>query len=187
MRSAGNRGMLRPITSGDSVMLRWISGQKVLWVASGLIVGLVLGATLPHSPVHATATSQQEQILIATGPVDSDGEAVFVLNGQEGILYAWVICPGAGFNAYQHAVGADFGAPANAKYVMVTGAQNFKPRAGGATFANCVVFVGELTTGKLVSYTLPWNIAQRTRPQGTGGAFIKGAEFQFARVPRREE
>ncbi len=170
-------------------MLRRIIGQKVVWVAIGILIGVMLGATLPNSPIHAAATSQQDQILIATGPVDGEGEAVFVLNGNEGILYGWILCPPGGSYGYTHTIGADFGNPANAKYVMVTGAQQFKPRPGGASLANLVVYVGELTTGKLYAYTLPWNGTMRARAVAAagGGNFIKGYEFQFSRVPKREE
>ncbi|MBI1904126.1 MAG: hypothetical protein HYS13_23775 [Planctomycetia bacterium] len=166
-------------------MVRQISRQRGVWVAVGVAVGVVLGAALPHSPIHATASSERETFVICTGMVDSDGEAVFTLDSLTGSLRAWVFSPGAGFTYYQHEVLGDFGVQAGkGKFAMVTGLQQNRARVGGVPYANCVLYVAEQETGKLVAYGIPWNQAWRNRPPpaGTVGSFIKQGEAEIRKV-----
>ena len=50
----------------------------------GIVIGAVVAANLaglwPQTPVHATATHGQENFAIATGPIGTDVEAVYILD-----------------------------------------------------------------------------------------------------------
>ena len=77
-------------------MYQHLIRNRVLWLGAGLLMGLVVSGVLPHSPAHATASSQLENLVIATGNVDSDGEAVFILDALSGDVMGWVLNPNTG-------------------------------------------------------------------------------------------
>jgi hypothetical protein len=171
-------------------MVRQVFQQRGAWVAVGVAVGVVFGAALPHSPIHAVGSSERDNIVICTGTVDGDGEAVFTLDSLTGSLRAWVFSPGAGFTFYQHDVLGDFGIQGGkGKFAMVTGVQQNRARVGGVPYANCVLYVAEQDTGKLVAYAIPWNPAWRNRPPpaGTVGGFIKQGEAEIRKLIVRPE
>ncbi len=67
------------------------SHRRILLPALTLLIGLCLGGYLPHTPLHAVATDRTETYIIATGLLDSDVEAVFVLDCLTGDLLAAVL------------------------------------------------------------------------------------------------
>lgn len=158
-------------------MFQHLYGNRVLWLGAGLVMGLAISGVLPHSPAHATASSQLDNLVISTGAVDGDGEAVFILDALSGDLMGWVINPNNGaFTAvYKYNVLRDLGVdPSKSpKYVMVTGTQNFRRGAGGVQMANSVIYVAELTTGKMLALGFPWNRGLRNSTQTYAGAFVK--------------
>jgi len=158
-------------------MFQHLYGNRVLWLGVGLVMGLAVSGVLPHSPANASASSQLDNLVIATGAVDGDGEAVFILDALSGDLMGWVINPNTGtFTAgFKYNVLRDLGVDPSKgpKYVMVTGSQNFRRGAGGVQMANSVIYVAELTTGKMLALGFPWNRALRSGAQTYTGAFMK--------------
>lgn len=158
-------------------MFQHLYGNRVLWLGIGLIVGLAVSGVLPHSPANATASSQLDNLVIATGSVDGDGEAVFILDALSGDVMGWVLNPTTGtFTAgFKYNVIRDLGVDASKgpKYVMVTGTQNFRRGAGGVQMGSSVLYVAELTTGKMIALGFPWSRALRSSPQPYTGAFMK--------------
>jgi hypothetical protein len=84
---------------------RWWVGLCV-----GLLLGLIFGGLWPDSPLHATATDRVQSFAIATGFVDDESEAIYVLDFLTGTLRAAVVSnrlPG-GFQArYEANINAD--------------------------------------------------------------------------------
>ncbi len=144
--------------------MSWKSSlQRVAWVGAGLVFGLALSAMFSGPPIHATATSQQDSLVLATGPMDGQGEAVFCLDALTGDLKGWVLGNRGNLAAmYGRNVLADLGVDLTKgpKFTLVTGNQQFQ-NSGGAQWASCVVWVAELTSGKMIGYTMLWNQAIR--------------------------
>ena len=63
----------------------------LVWLAVGLIVGLVIGGLWLQTPLHAVATDRYEGFIMATGWVDEGVEAVYFLDSLTGALRAKVV------------------------------------------------------------------------------------------------
>jgi len=126
-----------------------------------LLVGLALGALMPHSPLHAVATDRTDSFAMATGALDDVTEAVYLLDFTTGELHAAAISSVTRrFNAFFHAnAQGDMGIvdARNPQYLLVTGNSLFRPNAGALQPANSVIYVAELTSGKLAAYNVPWS------------------------------
>jgi len=143
-----------------------MSGRgKYYWMFAaliGLLCGLVLGGWWPQQPVFAVATDRLETFGMATGPLDSDVEAVYLLDFLTGDLRAVVLGKQPGtWTGYYHAnVAADLGVDPqkNPKFLLVTGVAYLR-RGGGSRLqpSNAVCYVAEITTGKLAAYAVPWS------------------------------
>lgn len=133
-------------------------GAALGFVAAALLLGAGLW---PHTPLHATATDRHENFAIATGPLDENVEAVFFLDFVSGDLKAAVLSPQFGrFNAmFTRNILNDLGVDPtqNPRYLMVTGVANLR-RSGGGQFrpGASVVYIAELTSGKIAAYAVPW-------------------------------
>ena len=68
-------------------------GKRVwpMWLAIGLLLGLVIGGLWPDTPLHAVATDSTESFAMATGFVDEGLEAVYFLDFLMGTLGAAVL------------------------------------------------------------------------------------------------
>jgi len=146
-------------------MLHALTHNRFVWLAVGLIGGLILGGFWPQTPLHAVATDRYDTFAIATGPLDDEVEAVFFLDFLTGDLRAAVLGKTGIFNAFfeYNNVFADLGVnPAkNPKFLMVTGIARLQ-RAGQRMYpGNGIVYVAEITTGKVAAYAVPWNAAMR--------------------------
>ncbi len=134
---------------------------RVCWMVPTLLVGLAMGALAPHAPLHAVATDRTENFALATGALDDVTEAVYFLDFATGELHAAVISPVTRrFNAFFHAnVQGDLGIvdAKNPQYLLVTGSSLFRPNAGALQPGNSVIYVAELTSGKLAAYNVPWS------------------------------
>ena len=72
-----------------------------VWLAIGLVVGLMIGGIWPDTPLHAVATDGTENFALATGFVDDGAEAVYLLDFLTGTLRAAVLSnQSRGFQAY---------------------------------------------------------------------------------------
>jgi hypothetical protein len=126
-----------------------------------LFAGIAIGALAPHAPLHAVATDHTDRFAIATGALDDVTEAVYYLDFATGDLRAAVISPVTRrFNAFFHAnVVADLGVDLarNPKFLLVTGNTFFRANAGALQPGNSIVYVAEVTSGKMVAYNVPWS------------------------------
>ena len=106
-------------------MTRWKQYRWLVAVAVGLLGGLALSGLWPHTPLYAVATDRTETFGMATGPVDTEVEAVYFLDFLTGDLRAVVLGkqPGTWTGFFQANVAADLGIDQqkNPKFMMVTG------------------------------------------------------------------
>lgn len=134
--------------------------SRFVWTAGGVLAGLVIGLNLaglwPQVPVHAVATHGEATMAMCTGPVDQANEAVYVLDFVSGDLYGWVmnITQRKFLANFKHNVKADFG-PKASKYLMVTGLTDVRG-SGSVRPGQAVVYVAEVTSGRLIAYGVPW-------------------------------
>jgi hypothetical protein len=131
-----------------------------------LLIGLVLGGMFPHTPLHAVATDRTESFLVASGLVDSDVEAVFLLDCLTGDLRAAVLGKtSGGFTSIYSYPGAqlmrDFGLDPskNPKFHMVTGLADLRTGSQNV-YGSAVLYVVEVSSGKIAAYAVPWNRAR---------------------------
>jgi hypothetical protein len=71
-------------------MLRRIQRNRFVWLAIGLVLGLAAVGFWPHTPLHAVSTDHAENVVLATGMVDDNVEAVYFLDSLTGVLQAAV-------------------------------------------------------------------------------------------------
>ena len=145
---------------------------RYVWPVVTLLIGLVLGGLWPQTPLHTASTDSSETFAIATGSLDGSMEAVYFLDFLTGNLTAAVLArqPGSFGAIYQCNVMNDLGVDPskNPKFLMVTGIADLsRGTTGQVQPSTSVVYVAEITTGKLAAYGIPWNRTAWTagRPQ----------------------
>ena len=164
-------------------MCRSMLQNRVVWLGAGLLTGLLAGALWPDAPIRAVATSHQDNLVMCTGSVDGKGEAVYILDSITGTLRAYVLSPVGKFTVrYQNNVIKDMelDVQKNPRYTMVTGNHRFS-RAGAGTgnWGNSVLYVAEVTSGKMIAYAMPWNTAVRNTGRGGSTTLIPVDSMQF--------
>jgi hypothetical protein len=156
-------------------MNHWLNSKRVVWTATGIIIGLILGGFIPDSPLHAVGTDRQENFALATGMVDEGVEAVYMLDFLTGDLRAAVLNPTSRqfANFYQRNITTDLKVEKgkSPRYVMITGEADL--RGGGqGQFASSVLYVAELSSGYMGVYALPFSPAALTRGGGGQTQFL---------------
>lgn len=130
---------------------------------AGLVLGFIAGILLPDAPVHAVATDRYENFAICTIPLDSNLEAVCVLDSLTGDLKGYVISPQrAVFTVMYHRniVGdfQDLVAAKNPRFLMVSGGARIVPRGGALQRGiQSALYIAELTTGEINAYGMVWD------------------------------
>lgn len=171
-------------------MFRRSLSNRFAWLAVGLVVGFVLSGLLPRAPIHAVATDRIDTFAIATGPVDSEFEAVYFLDFLTGDLRATVLGKNAGaFTAYfNYNVLQDLGVDPtkNPKFLMVTGMASL--RRGGSRMQPSVslVYVAEVTTGNVAAYAIPWSPTMHAANQPIMQPLVPVAVTKFRPAAGRE-
>lgn len=149
-------------------MFRHVSRAPWLVLSVGLLLGLAISSKHDRSPVqlpaaflNATATDGGNTMALATGPIDKGVEGLFILDFITGELTCRVVNPRSGkmAGAYIANVAADLGVEQGKqpKYLMVTGAANFRSQGATIAPAQSIVYVADANTGRYVAYWLPWN------------------------------
>jgi hypothetical protein len=156
-------------------------------VGIGLAAGLLLSKFWPNTPLYAVSSDRSDTYGIATGLVDNENEAVWLLDFLTGDLRAMVLGKGitywtASFNAN---VVADLklDPQKNPKFLMVTGVVNLRKMGGSRQLpSNAVCYIAEVTSGQIIAYAVPWSFSQYQsgQPQ-TGPLAIVG--INSFRVP----
>ncbi|MDP1796620.1 MAG: hypothetical protein Q8K78_04030 [Planctomycetaceae bacterium] len=142
--------------------------RRAGWLLAGLVGGVVLSYLWPAEEAKAVATDREERFAIATTDTGLGApESVFVLDFLTGRLVgATLNQQTAQFtNFYARNIAADFQADAAAKpkFVMIPGRADLNSRAGATTSAG-VLYVGELTTGKVIAYRFPFRQSRTALP-----------------------
>lgn len=143
-------------------MAEWKASCWLVVVGLSLVGGLIVGGLWPQTPLHAVATDRIDTFGMATGPLDSDVEAVYFLDFLTGNLRAVVLGknPGTWTGFFNANVAADLGIDPqkNPKYLIVTGISYLR-RAGGSRLqpSNSICYVAEVTSGKVAAYSVPWS------------------------------
>ena len=131
--------------------------RRFLWLTVGVICGMCLSYFWPHEPAYAVATDRDgDRFAITTVPTRSgNAEGVFVLVFLTGRLQGAVLNSRTGkfTYAYFRNLAADFGVDPTAKphYVIVSGTVSL-PAQGRAQFAEGGLYVGEMSSGKVICY-----------------------------------
>ena len=151
----------------------------------GIVIGAVVAANIaglwPQTPVHASATHGQENFAIATGPISTDIEAVYILDYLTGDLKAAILNLQTGKFMYffEHNITKDLGGTGkNPRYVMTTGFADLR-KSGNNLIGSSVVYVAEFTSGKIVAYGLPWQPSQSQKFDPLKAEFIPLDGFKF--------
>jgi hypothetical protein len=136
-------------------------GYSSICLAIAVLCGVAIGMFWQQTPIHAVATDRVDNFAVATGPLDDDTEALFYLDFLSGELKATALSPIARkfFASFNANVVRDLGVDAskNPKYLMVTGNSVFRRGGGQVQPGNSVVYVAELTSGKVAAYAVPWS------------------------------
>jgi hypothetical protein len=138
-----------------------LTDARVVWLAIGLISGLLISYFWPHEPVYAATADRNSQFAMATVGVNliDPIEGVFVVDFLTGSLRGAVLNRQAGrFTAfYYRDLAKDFNVDPQSEphYAFVSGQAQLAGR-GGVTFSSGVLYVGELSSGKIACYAFPW-------------------------------
>ena len=152
-------------------------------IGLGVIAGLLVAGAWPQTPLHATSTDRVDSFAMATGQVDEDVEAVYFLDFLTGDLNAVVIGKQSGhFTGYFKAnVTADMGID-NAKnphYMMITGTVDLRRAGTRMQYSRAVVYVAEVTSGKVGAYAIPWTSGLSQGGQGGVQPLVPIATTRF--------
>ncbi len=142
--------------------------RRTGWLLAGLVGGIALSYLWPAENVQAVATDREERFAIATTDTGLGApESVFVLDFLTGRLVGATLNPqSATFtNFYARNITADFqsDAAAKPKFVMIPGRADLNSR-GGATSSAGVLYIGELTSGKVIAYRFPYRTSRTALP-----------------------
>ncbi len=166
-----------------------------LWVGLLAVIGVTqlspnqpmdLAGFWPETPIHATATDRCETVAMATGPVDEEVEAVYILDFLTGELNAFVLGKlNNGFQAkYTTNVMAymQLDPSRNPRFMMVTGLVTMRRGAGGQQPSLAAVYVAEVTTAQLAAFVIPWQVGLRNINRPVNGQLVPMGKVQFRAV-----
>ena len=137
--------------------------------ALGTIVGAATLALLPSNELKAVSANSNDKFSMATVSVTTgfeDTEAVFILDHLTGLMRGGALNQSGQFSfTYAYNFAADFQinpATPEPKYSIVAGRASLRG-AGNNQPSNGVLYVAELTSGKVLAYGFP-------APRGRGAA-----------------
>ena len=140
--------------------------QRILWLATGMVAGLAIASIWPHEPALAISNDRTKSFGMATMPVLVTGEreGIVVLNYKTGKLVGAVLNNQTGvFTAgFYRNIATDFEVGRGAEYTMVAG-KSLLPNKGTLTMASGVLYIGELRSGKVAAYGLPFSVSSRRK------------------------
>lgn len=161
-----------------------LKDQRLAWLVCGFLAGLCVAYIWPHEQAYAVATDRDQRFAISTVEVGiGNPEAIFVLDFLTGRLHGAMLNPQSGVftNFWFRSIAADFqvaGEGAKAQYAMIPGVGDLNS-GRGVQIARGVLYVAELTTGKVVAYRFPFRVSRTPLPE-------VGTLDPFAFFPFRE-
>ncbi|MSR56306.1 MAG: hypothetical protein EXS05_01360 [Planctomycetaceae bacterium] len=168
-----------------------LSDIRVSWLVAGLVAGLGIAYFWPHEPAYATNADRDSSFAMVTVSVGTSAagindpmEGVFILDFLTGQLKGAVLNRQTGKFAslYYRELAIDFDVDPEAEphYAMVTGFSQLASRQG-STYASGVVYIGELSSGKVLAYAFPWKEAPRPAPQKYQLQIVDGFQWRVAK------
>ena len=132
------------------------------------------GMQMPPLELKAGSASRTDSMSMATGLIDGNVEALFVLDHLTGNLQCWMLSPrtGAVGAIYQTNVMADLGGGKQGKpeLMMVTGNFFWGGGVGGNNLpGQSICYVGDAVTGNVVGYGVIYNKQAIKRGNFQGG------------------
>lgn len=157
--------------------------NRTAWLAVGIVVGLSISYLWPHEPAYATATDRNENFAIVTAESGLGGaDAVFVLDFLTGRLVGAALSSQSGqfTQFYLYNVAGDFQVDPDSKpyYAIVSGRADL-PRRGQANPAASVLYIAELTSGRVNAYGFPYQIANRRGQAAAPVPLVPVDSFKF--------
>ena len=138
-----------------------------LWLTAGLLLGLGIAAMWPQRPLTAATSDRNEKFGMCTVYVAEGLEAVFVLDVLTGRLTG--ACLGKQGNMFVSFFEANVAVDlkvtsAKPQYAMVPGLATIRAVPGTQPAAS-VIYVTELTSGKVGCYGIPFRLPNAKNPQ----------------------
>jgi len=155
--------------------------KRIIWLLLGTTCGLGIAYFWPHESTWAAATDRNEKFALATVRVDGDTEAVFVLDFLTGRLQGAVFSrQGNQFVAqYYRNLADDFkvNPGVEPRYAIISGLGSVQSR-GPAQYAASLLYVAELTSGRVAAYAVPYQTWNRPIPQPISLVPVTGFSFR---------
>lgn len=137
------------------------------WLVTGILAGICISYFLPHEPALAITNDRSENFALMTVPLSilDSTEGIFVLDFSTGRLRGAVLnSSNSRFtHYYQRDLIGDFQLNAgggNPKFAFVGGSNPLAVQ-GGPPLASGVIYVAELTSGKVNAYIFPYSPTPR--------------------------
>ena len=144
--------------------------SKLVWIGLGLIAVIVSSQFWPHETLQGVTTDRNNQTAMVTVPTGSgvgEVESVFVLDFKTGQLTGATMNSQTGrfTRFYRRGIRADFGIGPQSRpsFTITAGAVPFST-AGKIQAADGVLYISELTTGKVAAYAYPYNESDKVLP-----------------------
>ncbi len=138
-------------------MVAKVKENAALWILLGLFLGFMAAWLLQGKPAQATATDRSEDFAIATGLLQEDLEAVYLLDFRTGLLMATVMNTQTGqfqpFSFRRLATDFNINPRAKPRFVMVTGRMT---AATAQVPINHLLYVAEVNSGIMCAYFMPY-------------------------------
>jgi hypothetical protein len=144
------------------------SDRRLTWLLTGLCAGAALSYLWPVEQVQAVATDREERYaLCTTETYVGSPESIFVLDFLTGrLMGATLNQQSASFtNFYARSITADFGIDGanKPKFTIIPGRADLTSGRGSTTSSG-VLYVGELTSGKVVCYRFAYRQSRTPLP-----------------------
>ena len=138
-----------------------LTKDRLTWLCLGLMAGLAASSFWPHEPLYATSTDRNDKFAMTTCEVNlvDRFEAVFVLDFLTGQLQGATLDfrdGGFQYHFYRN-IAQDFQVDPNAEpnYAILAGRAQLQGKRG-ITPATGVIYVAELSTGRVNAYGFPY-------------------------------
>lgn len=146
-------------------MERTMAQSRFFWMTVGLVAGMCAAYFWPHEPAFAFATDRGQKFALLTGPAGPpEMEGVFLLDFLTGNLQGHILNTRVGqfTRSYARNIGADFelDAKTDPQWAIVSGSGQLAA-ARGTQWGACLIYVAELTSGKVIAYAYPYSETQR--------------------------
>ncbi len=159
------------------------------WLATGVIIGLVLGGLVPPMPLHGSTAATVEGFSVVTAELEPGQEGIYYLDYQTGDLAAAFLHPRTGkfINLYKHNILKDFADAKTPKFMMVSSSTpmifpqgNIRPSVG-------IVYIVEVTSGLACAYTAPYATNRESIPAPTNESLRLVDKIKFRSTAIRDK